>query len=1031
MRTEGGRDASPAGHDDERGDVGRGSHAQHGSVVVEYAPVLPVEPWAPGRAHGDLYRVGGARGEHLAQEAVLTCVQRRRSSRRSSGVFRSFEHLLQWVGNVHVQSVSVLFFPPSKPDPPLMSTFSAGERFLSARAKYELYNFHRAEDRTRVLEVFKAPRPRIITLGGVDEENHLLLLEAACFDASQKRDRWECVRLSLEDYNPDSAIGEDFLNAVLCRREAQGAEVGKLRSLLSGLALGVKADLDISTAFAISVAVNGGVRFAELLEEASPTFTSLRGYPAPGPERLHALINVLTAEAGVVLYLSKAYPFPITLLRWLINACKSHDRLVLAIATGETAGESRVPPLKIPALVHFALMPLGLDEVQAAVHKKFVPNSFTEDFYSALTLQSQGIPWRLSELMKRLVHTGAVDGGGSRPWTLADSQGSAVASSQFLSTFHEPVDKLRESSNATEQLIATFVDLAALFRDEVPASILCMHLGIKHRSVDRFLGRILHMFGPDSDIHILDEVGYLPELPGVRMFRFTSRLARSVLVDSYTPEEREAAAAALMSTLRSRIHNNITPTTARLFYSLSSHLPDEHHQDSFGEELSWWIGRAEAEDLRLHIQATVTDGLYTPRELFTVLRRVMYMWPAYRLDAVMTGLEDSGIAIPLPDIPEYHHLRANICFALDQLDHGESHARAAFEATHASDEERMTFLALLHHASARRHDYQSALEHAEAAVKIARSSRSLSLAAAWAWGHLGGTLAELGRTSEAQAAARELVALAERAFAPDSQERGRVYLDAARIYAVVGEPAVALPYVTQALAIRRAHFGVANVLESSTLLLLARVHAELGNWSEAARASDAAVTTAVALFGHDHSRTADALHTAGNVRVGMGNHYAAATLLQQALAIETKLFGAEDIRVAHTLHSLAVCYENVDPPKTEQYLEELVALLSRRGELGWSRWAGDVFRLVTLIEEAGDLSRALARSESLLAQIRGEADDGIDRNPEPLEQLAAAYRRRLDGTDRSDEKPEPSKEPHDERAGLWTRFWNIVLNRMR
>lgn len=874
------------------------------------------------------------------------------------------------------------------------SPLSAAEDFLSPRAKYELYNFHRPDDRHRAREALRGPKPRIVTLEGLDEENHLLLLDAACYQASREGQPWECVRLSFEDYNPDSCTAESFLNSQLTRREARVGKVEKLREALSGLALGLKAELDISTAFAISVTVSGGLRFAELLETAAPTFKAVRGYPAEGPERLAALLSILTADSGVVLYLPGSYPLNITLRRWLIDISKHNDRLLLAFANmGADAAERMT--LRAPVREHFELAPLELEELTAAVDERFGPNTFPADFYDALYVQSKGIPWRLAEIMKRLMYAGALEGGGSQAWRIADPEASRSMASQFISTFYEPVAKLRESRDSTDQMVATFIDLSALFRDEIPGYLLCTHLGLELRRADHFLNNILRLFGPDSETRILMEIGRHPDFPRERLLRFTNRLARATFVDAYTPDELDGAASDLMDTLTSRL-GRITLGAARLCYALSMHRTDEDAHGRYGEELSWWVGREEASELRAYISEAVTESLISSDALLSVVDQVMHGWPPYRIEAVIGGLEDSGVGIPLQQMSDYHGLRANICYAVDEFEAGERHARAGLEATDERDNvSKMMFLALLWHAAMRRGDLHMALTHAEAAVQIAKRSRSLAASAMWAWGHLGLVFVSIGRHSEAEEAADELIRLANKGLDSQSVDMSRACLDAANIYSKVGKPARALPYITRSLEIRRAHYGVGSAAEPTALMLLAEIHAQLGDLIKAKHASDSAVSIATAVFGPENSRTADAYSSAADIMIKQANYDAAAPLLLRALSIREKEFGVDHIGVAIALRSLSACYETRDPRQAESYLDRLVEVYTRRRELGWTRSADDLVRLLTLIEKSGDLPRTVARGEELLVRIRGEPEDGATRDSEPLEHLVESYRQRL------------------------------------
>lgn len=876
----------------------------------------------------------------------------------------------------------------------MSSPLAAVEDFLSPDAKYELYNFHRPDDRSRMLQALRGPAPRIVALEGVDEENHLLLLEAACRQESLGGEHWECVRLSFQDYDPDSSTAESFLNDQLARHAAQGGKVDKLREALSGLALGLNADLDISTAFAMSVAVSGGMRFAELLQTAAPTFKPVRGYPGPGPERLRTLVEMLTGRSRLALYLPGSYPLPVTLRRWLINICRRTERLLLAFAD-VTADDVAKVALGAPVREHLRLAPLTLAELTASLDEHFGPNEFTPDFYDALLVQSRGVPWRVAEVMKRLMHSGALEGGGSRPWTLADpGASSAAVVSQFASTFLEPVDRLRESDDPRQKALAEFICLGALFSDRFPAGRICRHLGVDADDVDGLIGEALARFGPRSDHPLLMDCGTPRDVPGEWMLRFTNEIGRAVLHDVYAAGEREEAARALLTTLDDS-YSLVTPAVARLFYDLSQHLgAGERHW--FGEELEWWVGREAAEELKASLTDALIQGAYSPEMLLQIVYAFHQVWPAYRQNAILESIADADVEIPLDELLNYYHARSRVLLGLGRIEEAEHSAQTGLSTVRDNHPKAEgAFLAVLGWIARERSDYRMALRYAEATMDAALRWGRLDRLVGQAWTDLARAYEKLDQTEEAEHAYLKALHTSETLFGPDHLDTAGGCNQLAVFYGMSGSTEIALAYAERAMEIfkRRA---LETDQAGCAFMTLGALYAQRGDAEAAMVHSRESVRIMIRLYGPEHHATGSGYHSLGVTQTFLGDHAGAEESFREALRIRKAVRPPDHEELCETLYGLGKAVEASDPEATERYVEEALRIFTARAELG-TRAAIRMLRyLVGLIAGRGDLDRAIRRAEAGITAIHAECESGGVSSLEKVEVLIASYREKLD-----------------------------------
>ncbi|EFO78969.1 NB-ARC domain-containing protein [Oscillochloris trichoides DG-6] len=184
---------------------------------------------------------------------------------------------------------------------------------------------------------------------------------------------------------------------------------------------------------------------------------------------------------------------------------------------------------------------------------------------------------------------------------------------------------------------------------------------------------------------------------------------------------------------------------------------------------------------------------------------------------------------------------------------------------------------------------------------------------------------ETGRYDEAlridQAALEQALAWGDR----EREARSRHWVGVR--YTFLGQPARALPELTQALKIRQTLLGPRHHSTATTLYALGRVHLQQSDYPAAKQYLQQALEIEQAVLGPQHPSTALTLHELGRVRYGQGNYPAAETYLQQALAILQAVRGPQHPSTASTLHALGhVHLQQSDYPAAEKYLQQALEI---------------------------------------------------------------------------------------------------------
>jgi serine/threonine protein kinase len=155
----------------------------------------------------------------------------------------------------------------------------------------------------------------------------------------------------------------------------------------------------------------------------------------------------------------------------------------------------------------------------------------------------------------------------------------------------------------------------------------------------------------------------------------------------------------------------------------------------------------------------------------------------------------------------------------------------------------------------------------------------------------------------------------DRPFVNDVETDAAVRHAIGTTYSSLGEFEDALPFLEEALALRRRALGEDHDLVASTLDNLGAVHWQRGELEKSAECSRALAAIRERTVGRQHADYSAAIMNLGNTYADQGEYQAAESLLVQALAIDRGLPNLDPADLAFSLNNLATVY--VDQGKFE------------------------------------------------------------------------------------------------------------------
>ncbi|HET9950156.1 MAG TPA: CHAT domain-containing tetratricopeptide repeat protein [Candidatus Eisenbacteria bacterium] len=227
----------------------------------------------------------------------------------------------------------------------------------------------------------------------------------------------------------------------------------------------------------------------------------------------------------------------------------------------------------------------------------------------------------------------------------------------------------------------------------------------------------------------------------------------------------------------------------------------------------------------------------------------------------------------------------------------------------------------------------------------------------------------IGRTSEAERAARSLLSEAERAHGPESIEAAEI-LDQLAVSLRRGPKALdreALEVCERALRIKERAYGTADVRFAASLQNLGLLHYRRQEPARALAVLNEALEIQESALGENDPELAKTLLGLGAVQSSLGNYAQARALTERGVAIEEIALGSANPERVMGLNSLAsLRYSMGDFAGAIALFEEAIRLWERSPTPNELSLATCRHNLAGIYSEIGDLSRAVELMEQAL-----------------------------------------------------------------
>jgi sulfatase maturation enzyme AslB (radical SAM superfamily)/CHAT domain-containing protein/tetratricopeptide (TPR) repeat protein len=238
----------------------------------------------------------------------------------------------------------------------------------------------------------------------------------------------------------------------------------------------------------------------------------------------------------------------------------------------------------------------------------------------------------------------------------------------------------------------------------------------------------------------------------------------------------------------------------------------------------------------------------------------------------------------------------------------------------------------------------------------------------------------VGRTAEAERAARALLADVDRRQGPESLDAAEVLDELAVALRLLGkyEEPEALQVCERAVRTKQAAYGRNDPRVAASLHNLGMLHYVRGEYARARAVLEEALAIRERTLGRNDERIAKTLLALGAVRFDLGAYEEALPFAEQAVAIEELALAPDDPERTHGLHSLATLrYELGDIAGAIPLLEEVIRLQEQAPDPNQAMIADFKSTLGATYREIGDYPRAI----DILERARGirEGESGARR----------------------------------------------------
>lgn len=389
----------------------------------------------------------------------------------------------------------------------------------SDEQKYVEMNFHRPEIiEVGVQTVLRREPPRVLLLEGPPGCGRSYFVEAVHYRLNRDGHTTRFVRLDLDGHLPDDTTFADF-------SEFRRTREPELADRIDAVAACLQANVDSTSgcALGLALALYSDLDLRTLLDVYADGLSRPRDERHGDRDLLWNLLAVLSEAAPLLLHVQNWVELQPVMWRWLIDAARANDDLVVAVSAGmdevssweypgkyahtrlvfrrmDDAEVNRILDLRLPGLFP-PEFELGLGTVEDEDPCPGELMEMIEAFYNACA----GLPSVMANLICDLIRQSLlVETPSGWRWSHEPNLFGVLSCYFSHSAIRRATIMPPKTPEAEETLVLSFLKTAAVCGQIVPVAPIGHFPLDLHETYGDWCRIILRRLGPDGDEHLVD-----------------------------------------------------------------------------------------------------------------------------------------------------------------------------------------------------------------------------------------------------------------------------------------------------------------------------------------------------------------------------------------------------------------------------------------------------------------------------------------------------------------------------------------------
>lgn len=832
---------------------------------------------------------------------------------------------------------------------PVPSRWCASVTTPAETTSPDLFNVHPDDRLAALADAFTGNGPAVVVLNGPDRVGRADAVATAARRVTRDGTALRVLPLDLQGFEPGMVELSGFVRHQVGRRGHDEDTRARLEKAL--LELVPTAPPNLGSAVLLSLLAG----LEQPLDGRSEWQGELALQGPDLPERtvVEQLLAWLGRRERVVVHAVDGVSCSLVTRRWLVRLAQAVEGLTVVISAEADGTPGEYAP---GADAPLALSIERLDDatLTALLARNFGDDAVPAGVRKALLETTRGWPPFVASRLAALVEAGCLTESDGR-WSVADE---AAAKEVLERDALAPVrDVLAKLEGALPGMLQEYLSAACLLGDVVPSDLIIESMRLTRDQRDELVDAIDDHLIDDPSVGLLvdHEYGH-PAVPGLSVYAFDDMVLAQAIVEEIPAAERAERAAKLLEGVSQRVPM-MNRGLARLYVSLTAHLPTPEERLASRRAMAWWVGPDESVEFKDALVEQLAAGAIDPEELWAALTSRPLPWPAWRRLALCDAYAEQPEGVPGERESDVPFVRAHLLVELQQLEQArdevtrswelrkERNGETSQEATGARsllgvilremkelDAAKEHLQAVLEVAAdawgsedpqmaAAHHNLGTVLrlqeqlpaakEHFERATAIdATNDGAPSARSAASLHDLGLIESQLGENEAAKDHLEQSLAFMQQLYGPRHQRTGTVHATLSRVLNVLGDKAGAKGHVEAALVIQEAMTGANSLQVAASLSMLAGLQLETDDVDGARSSLERALAIQEAAQGRETPGVANILANLGWVLQRQGQGAQAEALCKEALAILEKVRGPNHPEVATALNNMAGMLES-------------------------------------------------------------------------------------------------------------------------